>query len=49
MKRFTIDLDDELYKRLKIYCAEHDLSMVEVIRKQIGELLERAEKKKSKS
>jgi hypothetical protein len=49
MKRFTVDLDDELYRRVKIYCVEHDLRMVELIRKQLAELLEKADKKKSKS
>jgi hypothetical protein len=49
MKRFTVDLEDELYRRLKFYCVERDLRMVEVIRKQLEELLEKADKKKSKS
>jgi macrodomain Ter protein organizer (MatP/YcbG family) len=49
MKRTTIDLDEELYRRLRIYCAERNLTMAEVIRKQLEEVLGKAGKKKSKS
>ena len=36
MKRITLDLEDEMYKSLKIFCATEGCSMVDVIR----ELLE---------
>jgi hypothetical protein len=49
MDKENLPLDDELYRRVKIYCAEHDLRMVELIRKQVAELLEKADKKKTKS
>lgn len=48
MKRFTIDLPDEIHKRLKIYCAENDTNMAEVIRVLVEELLAVADKKKKK-
>jgi len=48
MKRFTVDLADDLYKRLKFYCVEHDTNMVEVIRKVLEDLLAKEEKKQRK-
>ncbi|MBD7970389.1 hypothetical protein [Paenibacillus gallinarum] len=30
-KKATFDLDPELHTRLKIYAAQHDLSMVEIV------------------
>ena len=43
--RTTIDLDDELYRRLRIYCAERNLTMADVIRRQLEKLLAKDEKK----
>jgi ParG len=48
MKRYTLDLDEELHKRLKVHCVLQDLDMSAVIRKLIAEYLEKAEKKQSK-
>ena len=48
MKRYTLDLDEELHKRLKVHCAIQDLDMSEVIRKLIAEYLTKVEKKQSK-
>ena len=49
MKRLTVDLSDDVHKRLKIYCATEGLDMTEVLRKLIEEHLRKVEKKKSKS
>jgi metal-responsive CopG/Arc/MetJ family transcriptional regulator len=48
MKRFTIDLAEDLYKQLKFYCVEHDTNMVEVIRKLLEDFLAKEEKKPKK-
>lgn len=31
MKRLTIELDKELFAKIKIYCAEHDISIKDYI------------------
>ena len=46
MKRTTFDLDDELYRRVKIYCAENGVKFADVMRKLLAELVDKAEKKK---
>jgi plasmid stability protein len=48
MKRITVDLDDDLYKRVKIRCAEEGLKMTDLVRRLLTESLNKAEKKKSK-
>lgn len=40
-KRFTIELTDELYKKLKIFCVQNDVSMKEFITETIKEKLEK--------
>ncbi len=49
MKRTTIDLDEELYRRVKIYCAENGTTIADVVRKLLEGILEKAEKRKRKS
>jgi hypothetical protein len=48
MKRITVDLEDELYKRVKIRCAEDGLKITDLVRRLLVESLEKGEKKKSK-
>ena len=40
-KRFTIEVNDELYKKLKIFCVQNDISMKEFITEAIKEKLEK--------
>lgn len=40
-KRFSIDLTEELYKKLKIFCVQNDVSMKEFITQAIKEKLEK--------
>ena len=49
MKRITIDLDDELYRKVKIRCAEDGVTLADVIRKLLADSLEKNPKKKVKS
>jgi len=49
MKRITIDLEDELYRKVKIRCAEDGVTLADVIRKLLADSLERNPKKKVKS
>jgi plasmid stability protein len=39
MKRYTVDLPDELHKRIKIYCARHEIRMADWVRKILDEHL----------
>jgi hypothetical protein len=39
MKRLTVDLPDETYRKLKISCATEDSRMVDVVRKLLDEHL----------
>lgn len=48
MKKFNMNLPEELHKRLKHYCVDHDTEMGEVIRRLIEEFLAKAEKKPKK-
>jgi hypothetical protein len=48
MKRITVDLQEEMYRELKIYCATQDIRMADVIRKLLEEHLTRAGKKTKK-
>lgn len=45
MKRLTINLSDDLHKRLKLHCVLVEKEMAELIRRLIEEHLEKAEKK----
>ena len=45
MKRLTINLTEELHKRLKLHSVLIDQEMTEIIRRLLVEYLERAEKK----
>ncbi len=45
MKRFTVNLPDELHARFKGVCALESKEMTEVIRKFIEEYIEKAEKR----
>ena len=46
MKRVTIDLEDELYRRVKVHCAEKDLKLTELMRKLLSEAVDKSDKKK---
>jgi predicted DNA-binding protein len=48
MKRVTIDLDENLYRRLKVHCAMTDQRIAEVLRKLIEQYLEKIEGKSKK-
>lgn len=41
MGRFSMELEDSLHKKLKIYCAENEISMKKVIICAILEKIER--------
>ncbi|MCO8125189.1 plasmid partition protein ParG [Stieleria sp. TO1_6] len=38
-KRLTIDIDPELHTRLKIHCAQKQVQIADLLRKQIQSLL----------
>ena len=46
--RMSIDLEDGLYKRLKVHCAMEKLTLADVVRKLVEEYLEKVEKKLKK-
>jgi len=48
MKRYTLDLTEELHKKLRVHCAIEGVDMSEVIRKLIADYLEKVEKKPTK-
>ena len=48
MRRITVDLDDALYRKLKIHCAMEDFKITELLRQLLTEHLEKAERKKKK-
>jgi predicted DNA-binding protein len=48
MKRLTINLSEELHKRLKLHSVLTDQEMTEIIRRLIEEYLDRADKKLKK-
>ena len=47
-KRFTMDLPEELHRRLKLHCAANGLNMAEVIRELVQGYLAKQEKKPKK-
>lgn len=38
-KRLTVDLDPELYRRLRVYAAEQDQSISDLVREELMDLL----------
>ncbi len=46
--RISIDLDDDLYKRLKVHCALEKKTIVDIVRKLLEGYLPEAEKKLKK-
>ena len=48
MKRFTVDLPEELHRELKLHCVASDINMAEVIRELIEEYLQKAKEKKKR-
>ena len=48
MKHVNLPLPEEIHKRLKFYCVEHETNMAEVIRKLVEEFLAKEDKKKQK-
>jgi predicted DNA-binding ribbon-helix-helix protein len=48
MKRITVDLEEDFYKKLKHYCTDNDVQITVLIRKLLAEELERDGRKKPK-
>jgi len=48
MKRITVDFEDELHLRLKIRCAQEGIPITDLIRRLVGEYVEKVEKKQAK-
>jgi metal-responsive CopG/Arc/MetJ family transcriptional regulator len=46
MKRLIVSFPDELLKRLKHYCVDHEIKLADIIRQLVQEFLDREEKKK---
>jgi len=44
MAKKLIDVDEEIYKKLKIYCVEKDIIMKELMDKLFKEFLEKKKK-----
>lgn len=42
-KRFTLDINAEIHKKLKSYCVERGISMKEVVIKAIEEIIKAAD------
>jgi len=42
-KRLTVDLPTDVYRRLRLYAAEHEVSISAVVRAQLRELLDNQE------
>lgn len=40
-KRLTVDLPPEVYRQLRLYAAEQDMSISDLVRGQLRELLEK--------
>ena len=45
MKRFTLDLPEELHRRLKLHCVANGMNMADVIRELVQGYLAKEEKK----
>jgi predicted DNA-binding protein len=48
MKRITLDLSDEIHRRLKIQCVNEGTNMAELLRKLVEDYLQKAERKTTK-
>jgi hypothetical protein len=48
MKRFTINIKDELHKRFKIACVQEGKEMTEIVLACIQRFVEKVEKKSKK-
>jgi len=48
MRKFSMNLPEELHKRLKHWCVDHDTEMGEQIRRLIEDFLAKEEKKSKK-
>jgi plasmid stability protein len=46
--RISVDLSNDLYRKLKIHCAMEGLTVADVVRKLLEERLAKAEKKPKK-
>jgi hypothetical protein len=46
--RISIDLEDDLYRRLKVHCALEKLTLVDVVRRLLENYLSKIEKKLKK-
>lgn len=40
-KQLTVNLNTEVFKKIKIYCVKNDLKMTQVIRDYINDLLKK--------
>jgi predicted DNA-binding ribbon-helix-helix protein len=45
MRRITVDLEEDLYRQLKVYCAENDTEIAALIRELLAERFKQAGKK----
>jgi hypothetical protein len=48
MRRITVDLEEDLYRQLKVYCAENDIEIAALVRQLLTQKLDKAGKRKSK-
>ncbi len=46
MRKFSMNLPEELHKRMKHWCVDHDMQMGELIRRLIEEFLKEEKKPK---
>lgn len=48
MKRFQMNVPDELHKKMKLYCVEHNTQMTEIILRLVEEFLAKKDKRQKK-
>ena len=48
MKRITVDLEDDFYRKLKHYCTDNDVQITVLIRKLLAAEVDKAGGKKLK-
>jgi predicted DNA-binding ribbon-helix-helix protein len=49
MKRITVDLEEDFYRKLKHYCTDNDVQITVLIRKLLAEELTHSGKKSKKA
>jgi hypothetical protein len=48
MRRITVDLEEDLYRKLKIYCAEEDVEIASLVRELLAEKIAKQKDRKPK-